>query len=108
MTADPNAPGADRPLSYQEAMAMVELPPLPSSVGTATGSVRRFMSTCPVYVQTTDYPEDSPLYGMHKAGFGGHVYAQSGLAAYKVWKSIEDEKDAKPHERLGLHVRLHT
>ncbi|KAM7191748.1 Thioesterase-like superfamily domain containing protein [Rhypophila sp. PSN 637] len=99
-----DTPGDDPRLSYQEALALVELPPLPSSAGTTSGSVRRFMSTSPVYVQTTDYPRDHPLWGMHKSGFGGHVYAQSGLAAYKVWKSVEDQKGAKSHERLGIHT----
>lgn len=102
MTTGDSAAEADPRQSYQEALALVELPQLPSSPG-----VRRFMSTNPVYVQTTDYPKDSPLYGMHKAGFGGHVYAQAGLAAYRTWKTVEDQKGVRPHERLGLHVRAY-
>jgi len=97
------APEPDGRLSYQESMAFVELPSLPVSQGASP--VRRFMSTQPAYVATSDYSEDSPLYRMHSTTFGGTVYAQSGLVAYTVWKDIEEERGVKPEHRLGFHVR---
>jgi len=41
---------------------------------------------------------------MHKAAFGGHVYAQSGLAVCRAWGKLEDQNGVKPSARLGLHT----
>jgi hypothetical protein len=85
------------PQSLQEALDMVKLPP--------AGEARRFMGTRSAYLPGSDLAslEGSTLTA-HKAAFGGHVYAQAALAVARAWREMEDERGAKPTERLDLHV----
>lgn len=84
------------PPPLQEALELVKLP--------REGEVRRFMSTRGAYLPGSDFTEDKEMPVMHKAAFGGHVYAQAALAASRTWRELEDERGAKPFERLDLHV----
>lgn len=88
----------DPPLPLQETLQLVKLP--------REGEVRRFMGTRAAYLPGSDFTDDEiPM--LHKAAFGGHVYGQSALAVCRAWKELEDEKGAKPSERLDLHVSLY-
>ncbi|GAB1321034.1 palmitoyl-CoA hydrolase [Madurella fahalii] len=84
------------PLSFQEALDLVKLP--------RRGDVRRFMATRAAYLPGSDFTKDKEMPMVHSAAFGGHVYAQSALAAYRAWRELEDEKGVKPSERLDLHT----
>lgn len=46
----------------------------------------------------------SPMPRVHKAAYGGHVYAQAGLAVCQAWRELEDQKGVKPASRFGLHT----
>lgn len=93
------APQDDPPLPLHEALELVKLPP--------AGEVRRFMATRAAYLPGSDFT-DKEIPVMHKAAFGGHVYGQAALAVSRTWRELEDEKGAKPSERLDLHVRRST
>ena len=95
---DKMLPDPENLLSFQEAMDLVPLPPV------TTGPVRQFMATTPAYLPGSDYPEEKEMPTIHAAAFGGHVYAQSGLAAWRVWRELEDKKGVAKKGRLGLHV----
>jgi hypothetical protein len=89
----------DPRLPFQEAMDLVKVPfkPVPQ------GPLQRFMATRAAYLPGSDLsPEQLPR--LHKAAFGGHVYAQAGLAVCRAWRELEDRKGAKASERLDLHV----
>lgn len=82
-------------LTFQESLELIQLPPLAG----APSSTRRFMST-----KTAHVPGIELEFEMHKAAYGGHVYGQAALAACRVIRELEDQKQTKPSERLGLHV----
>ncbi|KAK4154937.1 thioesterase-like superfamily-domain-containing protein [Chaetomidium leptoderma] len=91
------------PLALQEVLDLVKLP--------SAGYAQRFMGTRAAYLPGSDYTltEDlvagaNGLMGMHKAAFGGHVYAQAALAVARAWREVEDQKGAKPSERLDIHT----
>ncbi|KAK4039400.1 thioesterase-like superfamily-domain-containing protein [Parachaetomium inaequale] len=84
------------PLPLQEALHLVKLP--------SAGEARRFMGTRAAYLPGSDFTADSGMPNTHTAAFGGHVYAQAALAAARAWRELEDEKGAKPGERLDLHT----
>ncbi|KAK4108950.1 Thioesterase/thiol ester dehydrase-isomerase [Canariomyces notabilis] len=86
----------DTLLSLQETLNLVKLP--------RRGEVRRFMSTRGAYLPGSDFPAGREMPMFHKASYGGHVYGQSALAAYRVWRELEDERGAKQQERLDLHA----
>ena len=86
------------PLPLQEALHLVKLP--------SAGEARRFMGTRAAYLPGSDFTADSGMPSTHTAAFGGHVYAQAALAAARAWRELEDERGAKPGERLDLHVRF--
>ena len=95
------APEAAR-LSFQEQMELAELP---SDTQSNTAATRRFMGTRGAYLPGfLDYGPGVDMPRMHKAAFGGHVYAQSGLAVCRAWGKLEDQNGVKPSARLGLHV----
>ncbi len=83
------------PLPLQEALELVKLP-------TAPGAPRRYMGTRAAYVPGSDYTGESRRMSLHKAAFGGHVYAQSALAAMRAWREVEGE--GREGERLDIHV----
>lgn len=86
----------DPPLPLQQALEIVKLP--------AQGEARRFLGTRAAYLPGSDYTADKGMPSPHKAAFGGHVYAQAALAAARACRELEDERGAKPEERLELHV----
>ncbi|KAH6839556.1 thioesterase-like superfamily-domain-containing protein [Chaetomium sp. MPI-CAGE-AT-0009] len=90
----PSDRGSQQPL--QEALDLAKLP--------SSGEARRFMGTRAAYLPGSDFMTDGDAPVFHKAAFGGHVYAQSALAAVRAWRELEDEKGAKPAERLDLHT----
>ncbi|KAL1837310.1 hypothetical protein VTJ49DRAFT_4032 [Mycothermus thermophilus] len=83
-------------LPLQEAMSMVQLPP--------AGAARRYMSRRAAYLPGSDFTAEAEMPAFHRAAFGGHVYAQSALAATRAWREVEDEKGVKKQERLDLHT----
>ncbi|KAK4098928.1 Thioesterase/thiol ester dehydrase-isomerase [Parathielavia hyrcaniae] len=84
--------------SLHEALELVRLP--------SEGLVRRFMSTRAAYLPGSDlkFPAEYTPPMVHKAAFGGHVYAQAALAVVRAWREIEDEKGTKASDRLDLHT----
>ncbi|KAK0704010.1 thioesterase-like superfamily-domain-containing protein [Lasiosphaeria miniovina] len=87
----------DPRLPFQEALDIVRLPN-----ATQTQSVHRFMGQRAAYVPGSDMPPIMPR--LHIAAFGGHVFAQAGLAVCRARKELEDKKGTKPSERRGLHT----
>ncbi|KAK3900689.1 hypothetical protein C8A05DRAFT_17024 [Staphylotrichum tortipilum] len=88
------------PLPLQEALELVKLPNAP---GAAPGTTaHRYMGTRAAYVPGSDYTGESRRLSLHKAAFGGHVYAQSALAAVRAWREVEAE--GREGERLDIHV----
>ncbi|KAL2272026.1 hypothetical protein VTJ83DRAFT_1397 [Remersonia thermophila] len=102
--AEPTGPAADADVAYppvpalplQEAMAMVRLPP--------AGESRRYMSQRAAYLPGSDFSAETEMPSFHRAAFGGHVYAQSALAATRALREVEEEKGVKKEERLDLHT----
>ncbi|KAK0609762.1 thioesterase-like superfamily-domain-containing protein [Bombardia bombarda] len=97
-------------LSFQEMMHLVKLPPVPDS-GSGSGSEsgppppHRYMSTRAAYIPGAfDFGVADDVPRVHNAAFGGHVYAQAGLAACRAWSEIEDGKGVNKSEKLGLHT----
>ncbi|SPQ26275.1 10fbc22b-a390-49e8-a39a-079818295fe4 [Thermothielavioides terrestris] len=86
----------DPPLPLKEALAIVRLP--------SEGQSRRFMGTRKAYLPGSDYTPDKGTPRMHRAAFGGHVYAQAALAVARTWRELEDERGTRPGERLHLHT----
>jgi hypothetical protein len=84
------------PLPLQEALHLVKLP--------STGETRRYMGTRAAYLPGSDFTADAGVPSTHTAAFGSHVYTQAALAAAQAWRELEDERGAKPGERLDLHV----
>jgi hypothetical protein len=62
------------------------------------------MGTRAAYVPGSDYTAEKSMLGVHKATFGGHVYAQAALAAARTCRELEDQRGTQPEERLDLHV----
>ncbi len=93
-------------LTFQEAL---ELIPLPSQ-----GHSRRYSSTRAAFLPASDIPLTEDLVGPGKplalwptAAFGGHVYAQAGLAVCRALQELDDgqTEGAKGRlKKLGLHV----
>ncbi|KAK3681085.1 thioesterase-like superfamily-domain-containing protein [Podospora appendiculata] len=92
--------GPDDPRqSFQEAMSLIEV------ASPAPAPVRRFMGTRAAYLPGSDLKLGGiELPRPHKAAFGGHVYAQSSLAACRVWSDLENQKGTLPSDKLGLHT----
>ncbi|KAL2256872.1 hypothetical protein VTK26DRAFT_997 [Humicola hyalothermophila] len=86
----------DEPLPMQETLDLIKLP--------REGETRRYMSARAAYLPGAEITPAGEEGKLHKAAFGGHVYGQSALAASRTWREIEDEKGAKPSERLDLHT----
>ena len=98
----------DKPQSFQEALELLALPP--------TGDVRRYIGVRSAWMPGIDLPltaetvgPGKPLRGTPVAAYGGHVYAQAGLAACRLVE--EDESDHQANggtlardKKLGLHV----
>ncbi|KAH6612239.1 thioesterase-like superfamily-domain-containing protein [Chaetomium sp. MPI-SDFR-AT-0129] len=90
------APKNNSPLPLQEALNLVKIP--------SSGETRRFMGTRSAYLPGSDFDEEKGIPSVHSAAFGGHVYAQSVLAASQAWRELEDERGTTPTERLGFHT----
>ncbi|KAK3954539.1 thioesterase-like superfamily-domain-containing protein [Pseudoneurospora amorphoporcata] len=87
----------DKLLSFQEALELVKLPP-------DSTSQYRFIGTRSAYLPGCDYPPEKEMPSFHSAAYGGHVYAQSALAACRTWSEIEDQKRTPQSQKLGLHT----
>ncbi|KAK3400879.1 thioesterase-like superfamily-domain-containing protein [Sordaria brevicollis] len=87
----------DKLLSYQEALELVKLPP-------DSTSQYRFIGTRSAYLPGCDYPPEKEMPAFHTAAYGGHVYAQTALAACRTWSEIEDQKKIPKSQKLGLHT----
>ncbi|KAK3334333.1 thioesterase-like superfamily-domain-containing protein [Neurospora tetraspora] len=87
----------DKLLSFQEALELVKLPP-------DSTSQYRFIGTRSAYLPGCDYPPEKDMPAFHSAAYGGHVYAQSALAACRTWSEIEDQKKIPKSQKLGLHT----
>lgn len=86
----------DKRLSFQEQLELVKLP--------REGQAHRYISTRSAYLPGSDFAKGKELPSFHTAAFGGHVYAQAGLAAYRAWRETEEEKGVPEHARLDIHV----
>ncbi|KAK4186695.1 thioesterase-like superfamily-domain-containing protein [Podospora australis] len=90
------ATSSDPRLSFQEQLELIKLP--------SDGAVRRYVSTRAPYLPGQDFSKEKEMPSFHTAAFGGHVYAQAGLAAYRTWREIEEEKGTKDTDRLDIHT----
>lgn len=106
----PKMASKDCRLSFQEIMELTELPV--DAEAAQRGVVRRFMSRRPAWLPGSDIErieelcgEGKPFWHAPLASFGGHVYAQSGMAAARV---VDAEEKAGPSDerqrRRGVHV----
>ncbi|KAK4669019.1 uncharacterized protein QC764_700580 [Podospora pseudoanserina] len=86
----------DKRLSFQEQLELVKLP--------REGQAHRYISTRSAYLPGSDFAKGKELPSFHSAAFGGHVYAQAGLAAYRAWRETEKEKGVPEHARLDIHT----
>ncbi|QBZ62025.1 hypothetical protein PoMZ_10899 [Pyricularia oryzae] len=97
-------------LSFQEIMELTELPV--DAEAAQRGVVRRFMSRRPAWLPGSDIErieelcgEGKPFWHAPLASFGGHVYAQSGMAAARV---VDAEEKAGPSDERQRRRGVHT
>ena len=90
--------------TFQEAMELVSLP--------SADQTKRYMSVRAPWLPGSDIPQLREHIGLGKvfpampfAAFGGHVYAQSGLAVCRAVEELESSRGINSKRRLGLHVR---
>jgi len=90
--------------TFQEAMELVSLP--------STGQTRRYAGVRAAWLPGSDIPQAKELVGPGRvlparpvAAFGGHVFAQAGLAVSRAVEDLEDARGVSSKGRLGIHVR---
>lgn len=101
----------DGRLSFQE---MIDLVDLPSGGESTNTSVKRYMGTRAAWLPGSDISinadsiqEGKSVPALHKAAFGGHVYAQATLAICRTLVQAQEKKGVKGSAPPGLHVRGH-
>lgn len=91
-------------------MELVELP-TEHTAGKDNKSVKRYMGTRAAWLPGIDLAVNvqsirggKPIGPVHKAAYGGQVYAQSMVAIYRAMVDQQKSMGGKSSAKLGFHV----